>query len=124
MAPVACMLSLTLAYQNEIAMCDTQITSITNKQYRLTRQTTALAEDRQDKLSEVSQDDPQYMEKTKAIKEDFKKQERELAALEDQMTMELDNWQTKRSMAQKYLEGFQGGLQSGLQSSFQPFPGQ
>lgn len=124
MAPVATMLALTLNYQNEISMCDLNISRITTKQHSMLRQSTSLAQEKQGELAEISQDDPQYYNKREEIKDKYEAKEKEIKELEDEMTLELDDWQDRRKMAQTYLQSYQAGLQSGLQSSFQPFPTQ
>ena len=124
MAPVAGFLSLTLQYQNDISICDLNISRIANEQHSLLRQSTQMAQDKQGELAEISQDDPQYYDKREEIKDKYEAKERELKELEDEMTLELDDWQDRREMAQTYLQSYQAGLQSGLQSSFQPFPTQ
>ena len=124
MAPVATMLSLTLTYQSEVANCNWHISGITDKKLSLLRQTSKLADQREDRMSGLDMDDPQYQAAKKEIDAEFDKQERELEALELEMEEELDQWETRKTMAEQYLQSFQGGLQDGLSKSFAPFPGQ
>lgn len=124
MAEVAGFLCLTLQYQNDISICDMNISRIATQQHSLLRQSTSLADDKQSELSQISQDSPDYYAKREEIKDKYEANERKMKELEDELTMELDDWQARREMDQQYLQAFQSGLQDGLSKSFAPFPNQ
>ena len=109
--------TMLLAYKMQKSDKEFELMQITNQMASATKDSSALSENRDAKISEVSQDDPNYNEIIDEIDKEYNDNLADIAAWEDELQQKQSNCNTQISMLDGYINTWQQALQTNIAKS-------
>ena len=109
--------TMLLAYKMQKSDKEFQLMQITNQLTAATKDSSALSENRDAKLSELSKDDPNYEAYVDEIDEEYKNDLADIAAWEDELQQKQSDCNTQISLLDGYINTWQSALQQNIGKS-------
>ena len=106
--------TMLLAYKMQKSDKEFELMQITNKMASATKDSSALSENRDAKISEVSKDDPNYETIIDKIDKEYNNDLADIAAWEDELQQQQSNCNTQISMLDGYINTWQQALQTNI----------
>lgn len=109
--------TMLLAYKMQKSDKEFQLMQITNQLTAATKDSSALSENRDAKLSELSKDDPNYEAYVDEIDEEYKNDLADIAAWEDELQQKQSDCNTQISLLDGYINTWTTALQQNIGKS-------
>ena len=106
--------TMLLAYKMQKSDKEFQLMQITNQLTDATKDSSALSENRDAKLSELSKDDPNYEAYVDEIDKEYKYDLAEIAAWEDELQQKQSDCNTQISLLDGYINTWTTALQQNI----------
>ena len=106
--------TMLLAYKMQKSDKEFQLMQITNQLTAATKDSSALSENRDAKLSELSKDDPNYEEYVDEIDKEYEYDLAEIAAWEDELQQKQSDCNTQISLLDGYINTWTTALQQNI----------
>lgn len=109
--------TMLLAYKMRKSDKEFEATQIAQKLYNYTKDSSALSEWRDQELSKLSEDDPNYDAQVDKVENQYNTDLKDIAAWEDELEQEKSNCETEIKQLDGYISSWEQALQTNIQKA-------